>query len=485
MKYSLGFTSLCFISLAAALHLPFTRRVPSRLGALSRRSTNVLAQSSSLALINQDNKVYSSTLNVAGKDVPVNLDTGSTDLWLYNYTEGLLDRARIYSNIFITDTYGKGFVNGSLAQIDVTFAGYTVQNQSFLYATGHGDEGIIDERAGVGLLGLGFDTFSNVYDAVEENYPGATWGRSLLSNIFLSNPSAPNHIAFRLDRLYDSNTTDTGSFDIGTFAPGMEAVNNTAPIPIFNYNSTINKYRSVVLDDIAINGQNQTLKTTISVGDVTPPDGKLAAVLDTGFSLPQLTTELAHTIYTSIGGVLWSGDPTNATYVVPCMTEGNLTFFIGGQSISIHPLDITFVTPYIVGGQNVTVCVNAFQPFTSDAGGGQIDVILGDAFLRNTCTVYDFGDPNNGTSGFPRQNPYIKLLPLTDPIQTSAEFKTARKAYLDTLPPQLNVSTANSQNPQVIPGTSGPSGSNAATRTGVNIAVMSILGAVVGVFCLL
>ena len=68
MKYSLVFTSLYFASPAVALHLPFTRRItPTRSGALSRRSTNVLAQSGSLALDNQGNNIYSSTLNVAGK----------------------------------------------------------------------------------------------------------------------------------------------------------------------------------------------------------------------------------------------------------------------------------------------------------------------------------------------------------------------------------------------------------------------------------
>ncbi|KAF8593142.1 hypothetical protein BDV93DRAFT_461762, partial [Ceratobasidium sp. AG-I] len=287
-------------------------------------------------------------------------------------------------------------------------------------------------------------------------------GRSLLSNIFLSDLSTPNHIAFRLDRLYDGNATDTGSFDIGTFAPGMEAVNNTAPIPIFNFNSAFNQYWSVLLDDIAINGQNQTLKTTVSAGDVAPPDGKLAVVLDTGYSLPQLTAELAHTIYTGMGGVLSLDDPTNATYAVPCMAEGNLTFFIGEKSISIHPLDLTYVTTGEFGGRNATFCVNAFQPFTSQAGGGQIDLILGDAFLRNTYTVYDFGDFTNGASGLPRQDPYIKLLPLTDPVHASVEFKTVRKAYLDTLPPQLNVGTVNSDHPQVIPGTGGSPGSNEA-----------------------
>lgn len=62
---------------------------------------------------------------------------------------------------------------------------------------------------------------------------------------------------------------------------------------------------------------------------MTPPEGKLAIVLDTGYSLRQLTAELAHTVYTGMGGVLLNEDPNNATYVVPCMAEGNLAFFFG------------------------------------------------------------------------------------------------------------------------------------------------------------
>lgn len=114
MIYSLVFTSVCLVSPTVALHLPFTRRTtPSRSGALSRPATNVLAQSGSLTLNNRGNNFYSSTLNVAGKgksscnsvpdsrinmfsDVPMNLDTGSTDLWLYNYADGLLDSAIIH-----------------------------------------------------------------------------------------------------------------------------------------------------------------------------------------------------------------------------------------------------------------------------------------------------------------------------------------------------------------------------------------------------
>ncbi|KAF8604674.1 acid protease, partial [Ceratobasidium sp. AG-I] len=438
MKHSLLSTSL-LVSSASAFHLPFTRHVVySKHVPMTKTSKNLVTQTGSLGLENTANNFYSAVLTVDGKDVPVSLDTGSTDLWLYDYETGLLDKAYVMKSLPLTDSYGLGNVTGYVSQIEVAFAGYTVSNQSFLYVKKESEQAIIEDRTAAGLLGLGFDTISNINDVVAKQYSGATWGRSLLSNIFLSDPSTPNHIAFHLDRLYDGNSTNTGSFDIGSFASGFEAVNDTLPIPIFSPTSKENIYWEVPLDGVAVNGQNQTLNSTVSEGDTKPPSGKLAAVLDTGFSLPQLTTDIAHAVYSSMGGVLVEDDPTNATYVVPCLAETKLTFYIGGRTIPIHPLDLTYVTTAELDRKNYTICINAFQPFTSEAGGGLTDLILGDAFLRNTYTVYDFGNIANGTSGQPNQNPFVKLLPLTDPTQASADFQTARKAYLDTLPPQLN-----------------------------------------------
>ncbi|KAG9123939.1 hypothetical protein FRC07_013422 [Ceratobasidium sp. 392] len=452
MKSSLLALALATTS-GSAVHLPFTRRNPQRSSGLVTKPSILAGQAGGIKVENSQNTFYSSTINVAGKDVPVQLDTGSTDMWLYNYETGLLDSARNYESLNFTDSYGMGSVTGFISQIDVVFAGFNVANQSFLNVQTSQDESIIDQKLAAGLLGLGFDTLSHVNGVVEEAFPGATWGRSIMSNIFQADPTTPNHVAFRLDRLYDNNNTDTGAFDIGTFAPGFEAVNSTDPIPIFSANSTRLIYWSVLLDAIAINGQNQTLSSTVNLGDTTPPDGKLAVVLDTGYSLPQLTTQLAHDIYTSMGGVLFAGDNTSSTYIVPCMAEASLMFYIGGRTIPIHPLDLTFVNTIRFNNQNVTFCQNAFQPFTSRAGGGDLDLILGDAFLRNVYTVYDYGDFIDGTSGSPRGNPYMKLLPLTEPAAASAEFKSARSAQLATLPPQVNVSTVNSNNPQIIPGT--------------------------------
>jgi hypothetical protein len=87
-------------------------------------------------------------------------------------------------------------------------------------------------------------------------------------------------------------------------------------------------------------------------------------------------------------------------------------------------------------------------------------------------------------SSLPGQNPYVKILPLTDPGQASAELRSAHKAYLNTLPPQVNVSTVNSENPQAIPNTGGsPPGSNGAVKVGVSVA--SVVGAVIGLLSML
>ncbi|EUC64953.1 aspartic peptidase A1, putative [Rhizoctonia solani AG-3 Rhs1AP] len=197
--------------------------------------------------------------------------------------------------------YARGEVTGNIGQINVTFASFSVTNQSLLYVTSQNQTSIIENKAAAGLLGLGFDTLSNINGLVQRTFPGATWGRSLLSNIFLSNPLTPIHIAFRLNRLYDSNQNDTGSFDIGTFASGFEAVNDTDKIPVFSLNPGRNMYWTVLVDGFAVNGKNQT-----------PAD-------DTE------TRARSYHLRTHWGFL----DRDFALYIVPCEAQTNVTFYIG------------------------------------------------------------------------------------------------------------------------------------------------------------
>ncbi|KDN45156.1 hypothetical protein RSAG8_05071, partial [Rhizoctonia solani AG-8 WAC10335] len=265
--------------------------------------------------------------------------------------------------------------------------------------------------------------------AVEINY-NATWGRSLLSNLFIQEPSTPNHIAFALERAGDLDDMAEGAFDIGEILPQYAAVNNSPQISIWPENA--NRW-TVLLDGMTVNNSTVHLNSTFE-GDnaADPPEGKSLALLDTGASMGLLPKWAVDAIYGHIPGSVYLAK--DAAWVVPCMGEAVVKFTIGGVTVPIHPLDLTNPGVYLVDGKNQTFCINAFQPLTID--NLPFDFLLGDSFLRNVYAVYDFGDFDaSGKMG----KPYVKLLPLTDPEIASASFKKNRAATLAQLPAEGDV----------------------------------------------
>jgi saccharopepsin len=71
-----------------------------------------------------------------------------------------------------------------------------------------------------------------------------------------------------------------------------------------------------------------------------------------------------------------------------------------------------------------------FKNFDEGAN-AEFDIVLGDPFLRNAYTVYDFGD-FVGDSGKVGQ-PYMQLLAETDPSEAAQEFVDARKKTLEAI----------------------------------------------------
>ncbi len=81
-------------------------------------------------------------------------------------------------------------------------------------------------------------------------------------------------------------------------------------------------YWSVTLDALEVNGKAFSFGPS-SVKGV--PSGKIATVLDTGFTNPPLPPPAVDFIYGSIpGAVLYSG-----LWLVPCLGTTNLTFVFG------------------------------------------------------------------------------------------------------------------------------------------------------------
>lgn len=103
-----------------------------------------------------------------------------------------------------------------------------------------------------------------------------------------------------------------------------------------------------------------------------------------------------------------------------------------GQEIPIHPLDLTQLNNGTNDdNEDVTYCSSTFGTLGSDS---DQDMLLGDSFLRNAYSLFDYGD-FTGEEGDQVANAYAQLLALTDPSDALSDFKTSRSAALAQSPP--------------------------------------------------
>ncbi|KAF8670181.1 Eukaryotic aspartyl protease [Rhizoctonia solani] len=454
--------ALGLVGISDAIHLPVQRVRPRSSGSTSTAMTK---QRGVAGLGNTQNIMYTAEVQTGGASYTLQLDTGSSDLWfapVQNYNKTFAS-VKKYENLQVNLTYGTGWAAGAVAQTNVEFAGFSITNQSFLYIEQVSQWDIEFEQQYPlyqGLAGLSFDTLSQI-NSVVVNTTNQTWGRSLMSNIFLADPSTPNHIAFFLDRNDGLNNTDTGYFDIGTYAPGYEQVANQPKLDVFTGFSSQVLQWNLLVHKLSINGKKQHLKTSIKVDQAVgltnvPPEGTVSALMDTGTSSALIPEHAFHELYKSMGGVYFK---EYSIYVVPCLAQASVEFVIGNVAVAINPLDLTDVQIDDFGtGRNLTFCSSAYSPSSYD--GADNDLILGDAFLRNVYAVYNYGDFVKTESGLNTSSPFIRLLPLTNATAASEEFKQTRTKSLQGLPPQLDIKTVNDPTPKPMKSTTSSSKTN-------------------------
>ncbi|KAF8757325.1 Acid protease [Rhizoctonia solani] len=430
-KLALGLLAGRTFQLANALRIPVQRRDATKHTSLFAAHSTHLNSPPSLVsagadpaddsdITNFNNMFYTTNLTIAGVEVPVQLDTGSTDLWVYPVVHpGLFANVHNFTNVPVGVRYGKGSVDGHLAVTNVSFAGFDVDDQAFIAVTSAKDMDTMFKQGTYGIMGLGFDTLSNIARAVQTNY-NATWGRSLLSNLFLQEPNTPNHIAFALERAMIWTIWHTVLSILVKFFPSM-------PLLI--------------------------TPRQFLFGPKTPIAG-----LSFSMACPTIAQWAVDAIYGHIPGSVYLHN--DGLWISPCMAEANVTFTIGGITVPIHPLDLTIPGKFTINGTEQTLCYNAFQFLTINDL--PFDFLLGDSFLRNVYAVYDFGDFDaSGNMG----KPYIKLLPLTDPVAASASFKKNRAAALAQLPSEGDASKLPGAAPTTTTTTTSAINANAATNS--------------------
>jgi saccharopepsin len=352
--------------------------------------------------------IYLANITVGGNDYVVQLDTGSSDLWLKGPVTPLPNSSP--TTIPYNLSYAIGWAAGNLSYAPVKFANLSVPSQVFLDvssavnpALGYGANGI---------AGLGFTSLSSLDHAV--NKTGQSSGRSLLYNLFSVNPKEPNFLAFLLQRSTDAVAEDDveGSFSIGEYEPEFEEVSNSTKISTWPPHSP--SRWNVLLDAVILGTDSQIIMPTTDV--VGAPGNKAVVLMDSGSSYTYAPKDIVDKIYGNITGARY--DATLGQWVVPCDYEVDMALQIGGQVFPLHPLD---VTPK--GLSDTTICVGSFVGQSVSVGAGEFDWLIGDNFLRSVYSIYDFGDyDSNGVAG----DPYMRMLPIIDPVQGSKDFHKLR-----------------------------------------------------------
>jgi len=220
--------------------------------------------------------------------------------------------------------YGDGSygVSGTIGVAPFKIGAYEVPVQAFLSVTKATITGLA-EYGLYGILGLSFEftrASSPIKAAIQDSYGStATWGKSVLYNIFEHYPSQPNLIAMRLSRTDDLEDTKGGSFTIGEYHSDYAAVTKSPKLP--QYPEGGDRW-TTLLEGLYADGKPIPLTSLIKG----VPAGHAQPMLDTGVPTASITAPIWNAIYSSIpGAVKYRED----LWLVPCNTTTIVEFAFG------------------------------------------------------------------------------------------------------------------------------------------------------------
>jgi hypothetical protein len=214
-----------------------------------------------------------------------------------------------------------------------------------------------DHPAGTGLIGLGPSTGSSV----RQSMGNVAAGNPVLDRIFKQDLTTPNYLTVLMGRSNDPSDPFPGDLTVGEVLPGYEDVNNQPKLPVTQVSLAHKggQHWQLLLDEDGIYGPDGNPINISTVVGATSDKKQATAILDTGFTLPQVPkyvpdmvflllvlTRLFRAVSDAIYSNVRSAEYTNIQgigniWAVPCSEEINLSFKFGGKVIPIHPLDVS------------------------------------------------------------------------------------------------------------------------------------------------
>ncbi|EKM50641.1 uncharacterized protein PHACADRAFT_152796 [Phanerochaete carnosa HHB-10118-sp] len=404
---------LAGVTTAASLHDAPLRRQPSVTPTGTTINFTNVANPFNFNVVDLagDNQViYVANITIDGRSYEVQLDTGSSDLWL-NTQNITLSSAANDTNISTSVAYGDRTVaSGDIFLAPAQLGNFSIPAQAFISAPGTNATSDND----LGLMGLSSKNLSQIYERLQNTTFG---GLPVLYNIFETYSNVSNFITFQLVRS-KLGITEGGVFTIGDVDPNLSAVLNQTQLPVIE---ALNQW-VVFMDGIVVDGKKFT-----GHGFLPATKNKTVALVDSGTSLGEIPQYYWDAIYGDIPGV----ELVNAgagIYEVPCDLKRNVSLIFNGTEYPLNPLDLSYISNVgdFSDGSNVTLCLNTFSPM--DLSNQDLDFILGDAFMRNVYALFNFGNWTDSSECAPP--PYIQMLSTTNQSEAWAQFDDAQNARI-------------------------------------------------------
>ncbi|KAK9235966.1 aspartic peptidase domain-containing protein [Lipomyces kononenkoae] len=356
---------------------PPKERIARRLRARDSNSTVTLLLDND---INDGAYLANITIGTPGQRLRVQLDTGSSDLWVQSRdnptcrtSQNFCTTTQMFndtsSSTFTTTsdpfsiTYADGtYADGEYVKDTLSFSGISVHDFTFGLAT--------NSTSSLGVLGVGFDT-NEVANTVYENLPDKLVSDGLIGvkaySLWLNDiDSSTGNVLF-------------GGVDLGKFTGSLQTVKLVPTSGTF-YSQFLLSLTGIAYDS----GSSSTTIMSSSQGAGT----ELQVVLDSGTTYGILPQSIVSSMVQAIGSGQYSSD--YGLYTLDCSLESssatiNLTF---NNAATLQVGLKQLVVPIEYTSQGNTVCALGVQPVSDSVGSGY-QYLLGDAFLRSGYVVYD------------------------------------------------------------------------------------------------
>ncbi|KAJ6594383.1 aspartic peptidase domain-containing protein [Mycena capillaripes] len=443
------------VSYTLALPAPTSRRFSARYNdepsTIGKRGT----VNGTIGLGDNSDLLYTVPIQLGDTTTIVNLDTGSSDLWVIssNCVANACAKSRttrvpaaslLTTGGNVTMRYGDStsgtFASGPIAMETVSIAGVAIDNQ--LFAAIDDTTNTVVEFGAAGIFGLGFPTESQVQAQAVVN----SFGKTTTTDHFVAASYAAGPLISRIAQSealqmpmftisLQRSTIDisgTGALTLGTLPDGIDNSSLTwVPVrlyspaegglaaPTFAPSEVYPLRWEIDLDGVFLDGVELAPSKVPTSGGVDA--NRMSALIDTGNSILRGPSDVVSNILGTISPNYKATVPNSAT--LACAQAHNLAFKIGGKMFPIDPRDL----PGPVNTNDATNCVIDNLVSTDAPGVGALfRWSLGDPFMKSNLVAFHYGNLTHPSEdppriGFLSQVPVNAAALLTQAVQDALD----------------------------------------------------------------